>query len=380
MRCRGVDALRGWAAAWVVAFHYYPADPGSWLDAACPPVARVAHAGGFGVAMFFVVSGFCIAAAAARSAGRPAAFAWRRLVRILPPFWAAVAASVAVPHLVAALGYVAHGTYDPRPGPVEKADFGEWVRVLTLTQGILTRHPDWDGAYRNFVSVCWSLGIEVQFYALAAGGLAAGRLGPAVLAAVTALAVAVSAWPGDVYPGVFLACWPQFVLGWAVYELAARGYSGGAVLGDRAAGPLALVVLAGVVAGTAAGATRLLPARLEMTAVAALTAVGVWLAAGADRAFDRAVNQTWNPAGWGLRLLLGLGTISYSLYLLHIVLFKLSDAVARQLFPTGTPGHDGVSLALTVALCVPFYYAVERPFVGRRRAPSPALRPAPSPP
>ena len=52
-----------------------------------------------GVSLFFVISGYCIAASAeatARKGGSPWGFMGRRVWRIYPPYWAALLGFVAV--------------------------------------------------------------------------------------------------------------------------------------------------------------------------------------------------------------------------------------------------------------------------------------------
>jgi peptidoglycan/LPS O-acetylase OafA/YrhL len=72
-----IDGLRGLAALAVVMHHL-----------------RVIPVGHYAVMLFFVISGYCIAAAvtaARRSAMSFGSFMWRRLRRIYPPYFFAVA-------------------------------------------------------------------------------------------------------------------------------------------------------------------------------------------------------------------------------------------------------------------------------------------------
>jgi peptidoglycan/LPS O-acetylase OafA/YrhL len=101
-----------------------------------------------GVPIFFVLSGFLLsrpiflAAARGRPGPRPAAYLWRRALRILPAYWLTV--TVALLFL---------------PGNQE-ASVGQWVGHLLLAQNYLTV------PFAEGLSHMWSLSTEVSFYLL----------------------------------------------------------------------------------------------------------------------------------------------------------------------------------------------------------------------
>jgi peptidoglycan/LPS O-acetylase OafA/YrhL len=101
----------------------------------------------FGVALFFVLSGFLLSRAWLNSAalGRPGpslrVYFWRRAVRILPAYWAAV--------VVAMLLLDRNRT---------RSNLWDWVRQFTLT-GIY--HTGW---LQDGLTQMWSLSSEVAFY------------------------------------------------------------------------------------------------------------------------------------------------------------------------------------------------------------------------
>jgi peptidoglycan/LPS O-acetylase OafA/YrhL len=132
-----VDGLRGLAALAVLGFHatHY------WCKGLAPdnPFAFFFRLGTYGVDLFFVLSGFCLAYPFLRT-GRPldvVRYASRRIVRILPPYYAAIA--------VLAVALVAAGTVP---------DF--WS---ILTQALFL---DRDA---RFLSVTfWTLPLEIRWY------------------------------------------------------------------------------------------------------------------------------------------------------------------------------------------------------------------------
>ena len=114
----------------------------------------------FGVALFFLLSGFLLSRAWLNSAalGRPGpslrVYFWRRAVRILPAYWAAV--------VLAMLLLDRNRT---------RSNLWDWVRQFTLT-GIY--HTGW---LRDGLTQMWSLSTEVAFYlVLPVLGLAAMAL------------------------------------------------------------------------------------------------------------------------------------------------------------------------------------------------------------
>src|SRR2546423_2921524 len=102
-RLAGLDGVRGLAALFVVVNHIFlRAFPGHPVDRA-PFWASWFIYGRFAVVVFIVLSGFSLALSPARHDWRLAGvrrFARRRARRILPPYWAALAFSLAVAWLL----------------------------------------------------------------------------------------------------------------------------------------------------------------------------------------------------------------------------------------------------------------------------------------
>ncbi|MGH7728558.1 MAG: acyltransferase family protein [Vulcanimicrobiaceae bacterium] len=151
-RLGAIDGLRALAIALVVWFHVWQI---SWL----PPVVHLAgrtldfdpipRTGFVGVDLFFFLSGFCLYLPYAESLVdgkrlRSAAdFYYRRALKILPSYWAAIA-------LMLALGIGGIGS------------LSDGVRQVALH--LLFIHTWFADSYGSINGVLWSLGVEVEFY------------------------------------------------------------------------------------------------------------------------------------------------------------------------------------------------------------------------
>src|SRR5262245_23296828 len=111
-RYESLDAWRGITCLAVIVYH------STIFGAEAQPPAELQSLGGallfiaskffYGVMLFFVISGYCIAAAVDASArrGTPVSdYFWRRFRRIFPPFWTLVAFAA----LLSALGHAFGG-------------------------------------------------------------------------------------------------------------------------------------------------------------------------------------------------------------------------------------------------------------------------------
>jgi peptidoglycan/LPS O-acetylase OafA/YrhL len=389
VRLAWLDLLRG-VAALVVALHhatYYftprlRAGMVDWFDP-----------GLYGVLVFFLVSGYIVPASLERH-GRVRAFWISRLTRIYPLLLLACAVML-VPFLLGIRGLRAGlATYEP---------VSAVLAHVTMLQDVL--------GVPNVINVLWTLSYEMLFYLLVvaffvtglhrrSGAIAVVLVSAAVLAGgllpMAALTRAAGVWQVVALSAlVMAAAIAGAVSGRPVLRMVG-GIAGGVlaivlVLANGRIGPWeGLVILSVMFTGTAlyraehgqiSRRAAALSAGLVLTG--ALVA-GVWHAEiGMSPAQADAFQVYWVgsvllagltfAAGWALRhrripaWLTALGTISFSLYVLHPVLLMLSDQFV------GTPDHDdalrlGVFVLVLVAVSAVTYRYVEVPFqrLGRR--------------
>jgi peptidoglycan/LPS O-acetylase OafA/YrhL len=325
-----------------------------------------------GVSLFFVISGYCIAAsvdASRRRGGSPWEFLTRRFWRIYPPYWAALLGFALVTSSLDAAGLDRlhrgpHALVLDSPRMLEPV---HWLGNLTLTE---TWRPHLFGPGRNiYTAVAWSLCFEEQFYCLCfIALLVAPRRTVAALAGLTAVlaAVRVGAWACDGLPrlrGTFPLLWHEFAVGLAVYYRLnlARGRVERALID---AGLLALLA-AGLLAGGRETAT----------------AAGFGLVLMALRRWDaRAEDLAW------LGPLRACGRRCYSIYLAHLPVCVVGALGLVELGVTGFWGRALVVVPLVSALAVAasfgFFALVESRFLGpppprpRFSGRSPVRRPA----
>jgi peptidoglycan/LPS O-acetylase OafA/YrhL len=139
-----LDGLRALAATAVVTTHV-----AFWTAHVTPDLlGRVFSRLDVGVAVFFVLSGFLLsrpvflAGVERRPAPRPAAYLWRRALRILPAYWLTVAAAFLL-----------------LPGNRTSGALG-WLRYLALLQAYDDR------GFGEGLTHTWSLTTEVAFYVI----------------------------------------------------------------------------------------------------------------------------------------------------------------------------------------------------------------------
>ncbi len=358
--------MRGVAVALVVVLHGGAAMwPGgrTWL----------AQGGALGVHVFFVLSGFLITSLLLAEHERSgaidlAAFASRRTRRL-------------VPVLVALVGVLALGSFGPE---IQARHVGTTAfHVLSFTSNWwYSGHPlplgDWlvgEGTLIGYALHTWSVALEVQFYLVWAISLwAATRAGWSHrrLFVVTAAVVL----------GLAVARALAYATGWSAHELYLMTWS-------RLDAPLV-----GSLAGIAwsAGWLRRRPSWLVPVGAAGLVAVlyfalatqwdldalplglytGLAVATAATILAVVSSPTSWLARGLAWRPLVGLGLVSYSLYVWHYPIFIV--LLRRYRGTGGGPVLFAVGVALAVLVAWVSYRFVERPF-RRRRAVAPVSEP-----
>ena len=342
-RLAGLDGIRGLAALYVVINHVFlRAFPGYPVDHA-PFWAAWFIYGRFAVVVFIVLSGFSLALSPARHGWRLDAasrFAQRRARRILPPYWAALAFSLAVAWLIV-----------PQPGHGVPDAASVMANGLLVQNVWLTHSPN---------AAFWSMAVEAQLYiAFPLLLLLVRRWGGWAMVATVALIVAAVGIVGPhvAYLDTFLVQSPP--------DLAALFAVG--------------VLTAGIVGASAARRDWPWPRLALAAAIPVLVVIwwqgSVWtldhlywvdLSLGPAIACLLAALATGRPAGLvralDARPIRSLGTFSYSLYLTHAPIVAIvCERILAGRVATGVPFFL-ISLALVLPLTIGFARAFAAAF------------------
>ncbi len=349
LRYATLDAWRGLACLLVIAFHsvagtlvtpkfvgQIATDGGSLADWFLVLVARF----WIGVPLFFVISGYCIAAAADSARRRPCparTFFIRRIRRIYPPLWGflliAAILVVLLPKMFSALNVP---VLIPYTAPTELSIW-QWFGSITLTEE--WRHHLAGPQTGYFIGHIWTLCYEEQFY-LVSGLLVAvvpRWLFPATLVVTLFVVLKLSGaitLPFD-SDGTFLdGLWLAFAAGGAVYYRA-----------NEATPTIRRCIDLGLVAGMIWAASHvadwwMFPQTLPAFLMAAFPAA---LVLGLLQPFDDLSKRytIFAPLRW-------CGMRCYSLYLVH---GPIANLVSYNLYHAGITGSTATVL-ITMPVCL----------------------------
>ncbi len=336
---RSLDALRGLACLWVVLLHSEAALSAKVHLDAIPGFTPFAKHGWLGVQIFFVISGFCIAASAMHKT--PKEFAKARALRICPPYFVALIIGA----IVEAIAYratqsgIAHGGVVHLDILHEGPQF--WISNFLFLNF-------WDHTH-VLLSVGWSLVYEAWFYVvmglLLLLPLAADRSKYLWACHALTLACAIGIGFGLPFPADL---WTQFGLGILLFDLLSRPQ-------NKAVGAFAVVVCLVCLAQ----GLRIfsLPAYEHQHSGAAwfmvvATFVGLFLM----HRIDTKISSTKLMTRLGQ-----VGLFSYSLYLIHGIVLQPVNYVFSKLPATGLLAY--ILLPSMIAVCVGagyvFYLLVE---------------------
>jgi exopolysaccharide production protein ExoZ len=323
-RLDGIQAGRAVAAIGVVITH--------GIAHPLPGAPGVVHLlGRFGITLFFVISGFIMVRSTGAGRFLPGRFFGNRLRRVVPLYWLACAALLAIATVA--------------PGAMKSTVFVP-VHFIKSMLFVPAWHPNEVGWIFPFFKLGWTLNYEMFFYASFAllFGLDAVRRAAVLSAAFAALVLAGALLPVASAPAVFYTRIDilAFVTGTWVGVLSLRGWH-----------PSARAAWAGWIASTASiAAIALLYGRLKDVPATQLWLIAACTVQVALLAHPRQVVPRW---------LSYAGDASYSMYLFHMFGVALVTVAFRKLAPGLLyPGMAAATLAGVVAGLV-VYRVLEAP-------------------
>lgn len=351
-RLVAIDVLRGLAVLVVVICHL----PITWADLGAHPSPELTSSPGFraaleygrvGVHLFLILSGFCIHLAWARhgdvTQGIDFGAFWRkRLRRLYPPYFVALVGTLVVAFLLHAVLRDATSSVGAMFGYASTLAFAVDLGLLLLLAQNLTlaSHRVGNGPF-------WSLALEEQLYMLYFVLLTVRRrMGWRAVFAMTLTVSLTWRTAGFLYKDALPETWggigPSRWFEWALGAYAVEAYRGHVPLPSWAKHPATFAAFFGL-------ALFVTPAAGAWTAPAALVIIRdpLWGLAFfvLVNALCRVSLEESRFARVALRLA-ALGTISYSVYLVHVPLMVLVTRLAVHL------GVDSLALLFPLRFAV----------------------------
>ena len=299
---RSLQAGRGLAALAVLFFHAYGVAGG--LNSSIPGGA-VLKLGYLGVDFFFVLSGFIIYYSTVAAGGTIGSYMERRVTRVY------------LPYLPIGLGVALLQVLLPQY--FGKGDDWAWLPTLTLA-------PVSAG---TALDVAWTLKHEMLFYVIFGVGFFSGRLWTTLgIWLVAIVAANLVSWQQNVMLSLINI---EFFMGIAVARLAERGF------GNRWLYPLGVMTF---------GLWILTGTLKEASPIAGLAFAMIIVPLIQHERTGHVRVPNW---------LYGLGTVSYSLYLVH----GPFSALAMKAFQDEWGRFLG-SIVVSIVAAIAYYYIIER--------------------
>jgi exopolysaccharide production protein ExoZ len=334
-----LQVLRGIAALLVCVAHYHH-------EFIQRPGGTTMSFGGFGVDLFFVISGFVMVHSSASlfgQRGAPLNFLLRRLARVAPLYW---------------LGTLILVLYVAGSQTFQQADLNIASVIGSFLFWPIARPS---GHFVPVLTVGWTLNLELFFYALFAAALVMRRFAAVAVSCITlGIFIALGPSVGGAVSSETFAFWAQpLLVEFAFGMCIALAYQSDTRL-PRATGA-ALMLLGTLIAGFAFAAH---PASFN-----SLSRAVVWGGAAASIVAG-AVLSDWPFESRTSRRFVEFGNASYALYLVHPLLITLPHEVYGRLWaysgvvvPVKNWPYLLALLTATICVSIALFRYVEKPLV-----------------
>ncbi len=366
-RLHYIDTLRGFACLWVLLRHSYNAATGNDImmhghSFLTNLLFSFFSLGGFGVDLFLVLSGFCLFYPLARKNEVKGMsldlreYARRRVRRILPPYYISLAVILSLVFIPVLIGV-------PMP---RFTTVGGWRDIILHLLMLYNLQPD---TIESINIPYWSLALEFQLYIIFPLLVFLARRTRFAYMLLTLFMVSclwqyMALEVQKMFPASYVVLYCaapsrafEFASGMAAALLIARPKPNQV----RIASALCLLIIPALWCGLSDTHAWLPTTQFLAVGFAALLIVCSRI-----------------PEGWfrwpGLAALTFLGSISYSVYLVHMPVFGLFHPHNFHMHLHGALLllYDAVRLLLAVGIGYLFYLVAERPFINQRK-PSPLL-------
>jgi peptidoglycan/LPS O-acetylase OafA/YrhL len=352
-----LELSRGLAALWVFFFHVK-----SLFENSSPVIYDLSAYGSLGVPMFFVISGYVItysAESSLKNERSPFIFLKARFLRIYPTFWASVAVVLLSPYIIESISFLKSGEYMLPVNIFTKFNYIEWSNFLLLSKVFWATSHDLQAEFNTINSVYWTLAIEFQFYLVVFLALCFKKYYRYVIAIVSIAALLIMLIPNEINYGFFIHYWPSFSIGIILAYFHRNGVWSNSLLKNKTAQLIASFFVAVLLVDsvTSFGQNRIF--------FAIYFGVFLWVISDVEKVINKIKNSKNKLFFWLLEPWLILGTMSYSVYLLHSKIYVLPNMFVRQIIEPGNILFGLLTIIGTLLLCYPFFFFVERRFLSK---------------
>lgn len=329
---------RGIAALWVVAFHSFAAydNPLYPFHPIVQFIQGFSAEGYLGVNLFFVISGYCIAASIYKLSSRNGSswgFITSRMWRIYPTYWAAFLLAIIINLVSCAFNGTSIGSNLP-------PSWQSWLGHIFLLQPYL--NVDF------YVGVYWTLVVEVAFYVTVAILLIIrNHAGDKLALSIGLILAFISAFFSLETKFKFIPYWCEFLCGFLVFTALVSKHQNRRKYHKISIFLIVIFALLGIWINY-----NLKPTTLWFSAVFAMA---LYLLHSFDHKISSIPQLNW---------LNYLGIMSYSLYLVHVPFQAKILNLGFRIIPRDSP----IILVLQIFCCVIiisasliFYRLVEKP-------------------
>jgi peptidoglycan/LPS O-acetylase OafA/YrhL len=333
-----ITGLRAIAATMVVMIH-----TGAFNDFGTIGQA-ITSAGRYGVDIFFVISGFTIAKTFTE-ANDYRSYLTRRVMRILPLYWFIISLSMilwmsgefTLPYWMLELG--------------SQPDLYNFLMHLSMMSYLDYRVAN------SLTGVEWSIPIEVFWYVCLPPLIHFGKNIPRAIGAILsllALTAILSFFSKEMYGTSLPIKWSPIAYGHLFFVGVATFYLRKRFKSVTPKSPIVWIAVS--IASFVTALVIEFSGRSEILALS--TAILI--------VYVTPARARWVTRPLTTRLMLFLGSISYSIYLIHLLVFHILSDVA--MLPTSSIGKFLVVFGITIALSTVTYMIIEKPTnqAGRR--------------
>ena len=354
-----LEIARGIAALWVFFFHVK-----SYFQESSELIYSIAEYGHLGVPMFFVISGFVItysAESSLKSEKSPFLFLKNRFLRIYPVFWISIIIVIFLPYLIELISMLKTGNYIIPVNLLTKYNFNEWFNFILLSKVFFAESSNLQGQFNLINAVYWTIAIEFQFYLIVFISLFLKRYYKYMIVTISGLALINIIYPFGWNYGLFIHYWPSFSVGILLAYMFKNKLDLVNVVSKRYKTYFSILSLGFIIIIS----ISLLGEKSSSLLFAVIFGAALWCISPIEALLLKIKEQNKKVSYYILEGVVALGTMSYSVYLLHGKLHVLPSMFVRQVLEENSVFYGLVTILLTLLICYPFYYFVERPFMSK---------------